>query len=131
MKARKALAKQTQGISFIHYLSISTKRKHIDFRKTSDEEKLNNLGALLKLYQEEIDRLTRRSKAAESSFLTIYKCINEAPDPTPFLELTLVQSQQLQKLAETEQENKKLQIEQAEFVKEYQGIKNQEVTIRK
>jgi hypothetical protein len=92
---------------------------------------LNNLGGLLKHYQEEIDRLTRRSKTAETSFLNLYKSLFELQDPVPIMEISLGQASQLIKFAEADQENKKLMAEQAEFAKELQGIKNQEVTVRK
>ena len=52
-----------------------------EFRALSDDEKLANFGPLLKFYQEEIDRLTSRSKFAENSFLGLYKLLAEAPDP--------------------------------------------------
>ena len=92
---------------------------------------MNNLGGLLKLYQEDVDHLTRRSKTAETSFLNLYKSISELQDPVPILEISLRQASQLIKFAEADQENKKLMAEQAEFAKELQGIKNQEVTVRK
>ena len=43
------------------------------------------VGPLLKLYQGEIDQLTRRSRFAENSFLTLYKSLYEAPDPSAAL----------------------------------------------
>lgn len=66
---RKALAEKTK-----------------DFKKISDDEKLNSFKGLLKAYQQEIDALTRRSKTAESAFLNVYKVLAEAPDPYPMLE---------------------------------------------
>ncbi|KAK1865680.1 hypothetical protein I4F81_008207 [Pyropia yezoensis] len=39
------------------------------------------VGPLLKAYQAEIDRLTSRAKAAEASFLGVYRGLYEAPDP--------------------------------------------------
>jgi hypothetical protein len=41
-------------------------------------------------YQGEIDRLTRRSKAAEGAFLDAYKALAETPDPAPLLAAALV-----------------------------------------
>ncbi len=41
-------------------------------------------------YQTEIDNLTKRSKAAESAFLNVYKVFAEAPDPYPLLEAAVV-----------------------------------------
>ena len=38
------------------------------FKGLTGEEKMNKFGALLKLYQKEIDSLTKRSKFSESSY---------------------------------------------------------------
>lgn len=51
------------------------------FKAAPDEEKLKTFNALLKLYQEEIDRLTRRSKLAENTFLGMFQLLADAPDP--------------------------------------------------
>lgn len=54
------------------------------FKKSlSDGAHVTNkeVGALLKLYQTEIDTLTNRAKAAEASFLSLYKALDDAPDP--------------------------------------------------
>jgi hypothetical protein len=64
--------------------------QYADFRKLTDEEKLKNFGGLFKLYQEEIDKLTQRSKFAETSFLNVYKLFAEAPDPVVALAAFLV-----------------------------------------
>ena len=45
-------------------LGTQTKR----FKGLTGEEKMNKFGALLKLYQKEIDSLTKRSKFSESSY---------------------------------------------------------------
>jgi homeobox protein cut-like len=52
-----------------------------DFRKQTDDEKIKGIGPLLKLYQEEIDELTKRCKYSENSFLSLYKLLADAPDP--------------------------------------------------
>jgi len=81
----------------------------IDFKKIPDEEKVNEFKGLLKCafssvfrvwcplilcsviaYQTEIDSLTKRSKTAESAFLSLYKVLAEAPDPYPLLEAAIV-----------------------------------------
>lgn len=41
-------------------------------------------------YQSEIDNLTKRSKTAESAFLSVYKVLAEAPDPFPLLDAAVV-----------------------------------------
>lgn len=46
-------------------------------------------------YQAEIDSITRRTKYAENSFLSIYKLLADAPDPTPLFEAAVEQSGKL------------------------------------
>jgi homeobox protein cut-like len=41
-------------------------------------------------YQTEIDNLTKRSKLAETAFLSVYKTLADAPDPYPLLEAAVV-----------------------------------------
>ena len=41
-------------------------------------------------YQGEIDRLTKRSKFAESAFLDAYKKLADVPDPAPMLAAAFV-----------------------------------------
>lgn len=43
-------------------------------------------------YQSEIDNLTKRSKTAESAFLSLYKLLAEAPDPYPLLDAAVDQT---------------------------------------
>ena len=77
-----------------------------EFKKISDEDKVTAFKGLLKgsflcrhflhinkrmaAYQTEIDSLTKRSKASENAFLSIYKVLAEAPDPYPLLEAAVV-----------------------------------------
>lgn len=61
-----------------------------DFRSLSDLEKINKMGLLLKQYQEEIDRLTLRSKFSENAFLAVYKLLSNAPDPVHNLSSLIV-----------------------------------------
>lgn len=51
---------------------------------------VNQRTSLCAAYQTEIDNLTKRSKAAESAFLNVYKVFAEAPDPYPLLEAAVV-----------------------------------------
>jgi len=118
MVSRKKLAEQTK-----------------QFRKYGDPDKLSNFGNLLKLYQEEIDKLTKRSKTAENSFLSLYKLLAEAPDPVIGINAAMNDSQQSSRdsnrVGELDIENRKLRTELEEFRKEFQEVKNQEVTIRR
>ncbi|KAM9991941.1 hypothetical protein ACTFIZ_012602 [Dictyostelium cf. discoideum] len=114
LKSRKVLAKQTQ-----------------DFKKFTDEEKIKQFGSLLKLYQDEVDKLTKRSKFTETVFLGMYKDLNEISDPVPALSAALEECSKVDQTTKLEIENRKLQMQLTDFKKEFQEIQNQEVTIRR
>ncbi|XWS50705.1 hypothetical protein CRYUN_Cryun12cG0109500 [Craigia yunnanensis] len=99
-----------------------------DFKKASAEEKLSLFNSLLKVYQEEVDNLTKRAKFGENAFLNIYQKLYEAPDPYPAL--ASIAEQDL-KISETESENRKMKIELEEFRTEAMHLKNQQATIRR
>lgn len=86
---------------------------------------------MLKSYQDEIDRLTKRSKFSEAAFLSLYKVLAEVPDPVPAFESLLNEVGKSSRVAELEHENRKLQKELETFRKDFQDVKNQEVTIRR
>ncbi|EIW82884.1 hypothetical protein CONPUDRAFT_71560 [Coniophora puteana RWD-64-598 SS2] len=109
-----------------------------EFKKISDEEKLNAFKGLLKFtiltlcstdavlslarphllaYQSEIDALTKRSKTAENAFLHVYKVLAEAPDPYPLLEAAVDQTAHLSALPQLEAEVARLKSENAELKK--------------
>ncbi|KAJ2760654.1 hypothetical protein H4S06_001617, partial [Coemansia sp. BCRC 34490] len=56
-----------------------------EFRTLDDTLKLEEFKPLLRAYQNEIDNLTKRMKYAENGFLRVFKSLNDAPDPQPFL----------------------------------------------
>ncbi|KAL8463647.1 hypothetical protein ACS0TY_033562 [Phlomoides rotata] len=99
-----------------------------DFKKASNEEKLGLFNSLLKGYQEEVDKLTKRAKFGENAFLNIYQKLYEAPDPYPILNLI---AEKDAKLFELESENRKMKIELEEFRTESTHLKNQQATIRR
>ncbi|XWS37672.1 hypothetical protein CRYUN_Cryun19dG0065100 [Craigia yunnanensis] len=99
-----------------------------DFKKASAEEKLSLFNSLLKGYQEEVDKLTKRAKFGENAFLNIYQKLYEAPDPYPAL--ASIAEQDL-KISELESENRKMKIELEEFRTEAMHLKNQQATIRR
>lgn len=70
---------------FIFYL-IFNSRKHLteltkEVRKLPEPERSQQMPPLLKAYQTEIDKLTRRSKLAEEAFLELFQQLAPAPDP--------------------------------------------------
>lgn len=132
---RNQLDSQATAVTDAQSASQGTRKKLAEqtreFRKGSDEEKLKSIGSLLRGYQEEIDRLTKRSKFAETSFLDLYRSL--APIPDPVIALANVASDTLKSMhnSKLELQNKQLQQELEEFRKEFQEIQNQQVTIRR
>lgn len=78
---------ENQKASLVSRKDLATRTK--TFKKMDDEAKLVEIKSLLKLYQGEIDNLTKRGKFAEASFMNAYKVLAEAPDPTPLLEVSV------------------------------------------
>lgn len=99
-----------------------------DFKRAASEQAIKGVGTLLKQYQEEIDRLTKRAKHGETAFLELYQKLYEAPDPAPVLAAAF---ETASRVAELEAQCKKMSHELAEFRAESAEIKNQDLTIRK
>lgn len=108
---RKALAERTK-----------------EFRKGVPPEVFKQVGTLLKAYQEEVDRLTNRAKAGEGAFLEIFKRLYEAPDPAPAIAVGLDYAS---RVAELEAAAVKSARDLAEFKTESEGLRNQDLTIRR
>lgn len=79
--------KEDQKASLLSRKELAAKTK--EFRKLAEEDKLEQIKPLLKLYQNEIDSLTNKKKAVENNFFGIYRVLAEAPDPRPLLELSV------------------------------------------
>lgn len=92
------------------------------FRKLADDEKIGEIKALLKLYQGEIDSLTQRSKFAENSFISLYKLLAEAPDPTPLLEVSVDSVSTASEMSKVMNENVKLTEKLSKYA-DYEQIK--------
>jgi homeobox protein cut-like len=58
-----------------------------EFKRSSSDAVSKSTGTVLKGYQEEIDRLTKRAKHGETAFLELYQKLYEAPNPAPALAL--------------------------------------------
>lgn len=61
-----------------------------EFKKQCDADIFKAVAPLLKKYQLEVDALTTRSKQAESAFMDIFKKLQDAPDPSPAVGISLV-----------------------------------------
>jgi homeobox protein cut-like len=100
-----------------------------EWRGTEDAAaKAELVPPLLKLYQGEIDRLSRRSKAAEGAFLELYRGLFDAPDPSPFLESALAEVATHAALAARVAA---LEAENRAFKEDVGELKNQDVSLRR
>jgi len=85
------------------------------FKKSNTEETRQIVAPLLKNFQNEIDSLSKRSKAAEKSFFDIYKKFCDITDPVPTLEYCMESMKGLQKLQDLEIETAQLRETLSEY----------------
>ncbi|XP_046840802.1 protein CASP-like [Xenia sp. Carnegie-2017] len=102
-----------------------------EFKKTTPENVRKQVAPLLKSFQGEVDSLSKRSKAAETAFLSLYKRVVEIPDPLPALDQCVANQSKVSKFHDYEIENKKLRDTLSEYNNEFAEVKNQEVTINR
>jgi len=91
-----------------------------NFKKNNSEETRLLVAPLLKSFQNEIDNLSKRSKAAEKAFFDIYQKFCDIADPVPTLEYCGESMKGLHKLADMEIETAQL--------RETMALTNTEVT---
>nr|KAG5713185.1 hypothetical protein BaRGS_007712 [Batillaria attramentaria] len=80
---------------------------------------------LLKSFQGEVDSLSKRSKAAEAAFLSVYKRLIDLPDPVPVFEQAIQAQKRAQRVADLEIENKQLRETLDDYNNEFAEVKNQ------
>jgi homeobox protein cut-like len=90
-----------------------------------------SVAPMMKQFQSEIDSLTKRAKAAEGAFLSVYTKLLDAPDPVTILEGAVSDQKRSAATKELEIENKRLQSTIAEYHEEFAQVKNQDVTIKR
>ncbi|CAD7703410.1 unnamed protein product [Ostreobium quekettii] len=99
-----------------------------EFRRKADDAVVRGVGDLLKQYQQEVDKLTKRAKHGETAFLDLYQKMYEAPDPTPAVSTALESASRILQL---EAEVRQTAHELGEYQAESKELKNQELTIRR
>jgi len=83
-----ALDEQASSVADMREIAVVSRRdlaeKTKEFKKLFREASVPRTEhkKLLKMYQEEVDSLTNRAKFAENCFLSMYRLIREAPDPS-------------------------------------------------
>ncbi|KAH8993266.1 CASP C terminal-domain-containing protein [Lactarius hatsudake] len=120
---------ENQKESVVGRKALADKTK--DFKKIPDEEKANAFKGLLKSYQTEIDSLTKRSKSAESAFLSLYKVLAEAPDPYPLLEVAVDQTVKVAEARDLEDELQRAKAENAELQRRVSELASLEAAKKK
>ena len=101
-----------------------------EFQKLSDEDlKRKEMGPLIKLYQKEIDAITKRAKYSDHNFLELYKLLREAPDPVPPIAGIVDSKHELGNNKALNEEVQTLRNKLSEYETEFRDLKNQEVTI--
>ncbi|KAH9047801.1 CASP C terminal-domain-containing protein [Lactarius hengduanensis] len=120
---------ENQKESVVGRKALADKTK--DFKKIPDEEKANAFKGLLKSYQTEIDTLTKRSKSAESAFLSLYKVLAEAPDPYPLLEVAVDQTVKVAEARDLEDELQRVKSENAELQRRVSELASLEAAKKK
>ncbi|KAK0039894.1 protein CASP, partial [Biomphalaria pfeifferi] len=96
-----------------------------DFKKNTPEDIRKVVAPLLKSFQVEIDSLSKRSKAAEAAFLSVYKKLIDLPDPVSVLEHAQTLQKKAQKVQDLEIENRQLRETLEEYNHEFAEVKNQ------
>ena len=88
------------------------------FKKVPHDERLGKIGGVIKAFQAEVDALTRRQAFAEDAFLSLYRSLDDAPDPT--LALRAAETE-LSKTSACAAENEKLKEAKLERFIDYQS----------
>lgn len=153
-QARKTLLETTKSFKKVVKTAESSKDAAVVDALTTQAK------VVVKAYQEEIDRLTKRCKATEQSYTSVFTTLHQFPDPlstvTELNDKVHSQQRQMDKLLQTvdkltqeldgaqSDQNKnngmsnedreeliQLRKEVAEYEVEFRTLKNQDITIRK
>lgn len=122
------------GLKIAEYQEVSMQNRRglseatREFRRKAQDTTVRAVGDLLKQYQQEVDRLTKRAKHGESAFLDLYQQLYEAPDPAQALSSALESASRILQL---EAQVRRTAHELGEYQAESKEIKNQELTIRR
>ena len=98
------------------------------FRAVPAEERPSKIGGVIRAFQAEVDALTHRQSSAETAFLSLYRSLDDAPDPLPVLRSAATE---VRRLGEGAADADKLRQQLAEYDKEFTSLKNQDATIRR
>jgi len=99
------------------------------FKKLSDDDKVEEIKALLKVYQQTIDDLAKKNKTVDQAFFKIYRSIAEAPDPKPLLEMSSKSVNVINELEEVKEQNKQLESKLVKYA-DYEQIKQENIKLK-
>lgn len=98
-----------------------------EFKKSSSDEAKQSCQPVVKSFQNEVDALAKRAKAAEKAFFDIYKTMADIPDPLPILEQSVERNQQLSsKCQDAEIEINSIRETMSDQAKEIADLKSKE-----
>ena len=98
-----------------------------DFKKTNADDVKQAVSPVVKTFQNEVDALAKRAKAAEKAFFDIYQTLADVPDPLPILEQSIERNQQLaSKIQDYEIETKQLRETMGDQANEITELKTKE-----
>ncbi len=97
-----------------------------DFKREHAEETRAAVAPLVKSFQNEVDDLSKRARAAEKAFFEAYKRLADMPDPVPVLEQALESQKSLTKLQDFEIEVSQLRQTIVDYNREIQDLKGKE-----
>lgn len=104
----KALELQdSQKSSLLGRKKLASKTK--EFKKLADEERLVEVNGLIKMYQGQIDDLTKKSKSIETVFYQIYRSLLDVTDPTPLFQQCIKELEASKELDSLRKENQVLE----------------------
>lgn len=106
---------------------VSSRTK--DFAKLSDEEKLREIGPLVKSYQLHVDDITKALKFAEKCYLELLEAVQAMTDPYPMMQKFAKERQTILEFIRQAEESEGLRRVVSEREAELIGLRNQEVTI--
>ena len=127
VKGRKKLAESTKEFRRRYAQPEAADPSEAPEGRQPTVEIFDTAKELLRSYQEEIDKLTRRARAADGAFFALYKSLYEAPDPAPALAESLSSRSGS---AASALEVQRLRGEIAAYDAEFATLKNQDITIR-
>ena len=134
LSAERHIALDQKGLEIADNQELSAegreKLKEVirQFRGVPAEERPAQIGSVIRAFQAEIDALTQRQSSAEAAFLSLYRSLDDAPDPLPAIHAAAAE---LRRLAAEAADAQGLRTKLSDYDREFTSLKNQDATIRR